>query len=60
LADDRADIDVAGRSGEQRNQAREERSAARAANRPGDRVADRAEVDVLEPRTDGAATDRAS
>src|SRR5215468_238686 len=50
LGDDR------GRSGEQRNQSREERSAGRA----DDRVADRAEVDVLELRTDEVTTERAS
>jgi len=57
LADNRADIDGAGRSGEAEQLKRN--AAARAADRAGDRVADRAEVDVLQPRTDGVTTERA-
>ena len=58
--DDRADIDGVGRSVEQGNQTREEHSACQAAERADDRVADRAEVDVLDLRTDDVTSERAS
>src|SRR5580692_5155941 len=57
LADHRADIDIASRTLQHRQQRGEQRAAARTADRAGNGIAERAEIDVLHRRARGIATE---
>jgi hypothetical protein len=59
LPDHRADIDIAGRALQHRQQSGEQRPAARAADGAGNGIAERAEVDVLHRGACGIAADGA-